>query len=222
MPSEIPIMEVVELIKKNLSNEEITREMESKGFNLEQISNALNQANIKQEVEGNMPEEQQSVPEAQPQEQPVQQEIPVPEESTMGQAIPTQESTYGAQDQGYQQPYYPQQAGAAYGDVQAIVEQVIEEKWKDMMKDTGDIKVFKARVADDIEAIKQEVIRTQKRLEDLQVAVMGKVKDYNTSVVKIGSDMKALEQVFGKILEPLTLNIKELGRITEELKSKKK
>ena len=131
----------------------------------------------------------------------------------------------GMQQDAFQQ-YPPQQAypqqSQSYGDMQALVEQIIEEKWQAVMKDMGDVRVFKARVGDDMEAVKQELMRTQKRLEDLQVAVMGKVKDYSDGVVKMGSDMKALEQVFTKIMEPLTLNVKELGKITEKLKGHKK
>jgi len=212
MVSEIPIQEALELINRGLSNEEITRKLEAKGFNLQQISDAISQANIKKGVEGNMPEQNM-------QESSMNQEIPLPQQEqqiAVGQSV---------QEQAYQQQqaYYPQQQSAPnYADTQAIVEQIIEEKWRDLMKDVGDISVFKARVSDDMEAVKQELIRTQRRLEDLQVAVMGKVKDYHAGVSQIGSDMKTLEQVFSKILEPLTMNIKELGRITNDLKGHKK
>ena len=64
------------------------------------------------------------------------------------------------------------------------------------------------------------ILRTQKRLEDIQVAVLGRVKDYNESVMNMGNDMKALEQVMSKIIEPLTQNIKDLNKITEHLKKK--
>ncbi|MDP3918716.1 MAG: hypothetical protein Q8Q35_02315 [Nanoarchaeota archaeon] len=212
MVSEIPIQEALELINRGLSNEEITRKLEAKGFNLQQISDAISQANIKKGVEGNMPEQNM-------QESSMNQEIPLPkQEHQIAVGQPVQEQAYQQQ-----QAYYPQQQSAPnYADTQAIVEQIIEEKWRALMKDVGDISVFKARVSDDMEAVKQELIRTQRRLEDLQVAVMGKVKDYHTGVSQIGSDMKALEQVFSKILEPLTMNIKELGRITNDLKGHKK
>ncbi len=227
MANEIPISEVLDLIKKGLSNEEITKQLEAKGFNLQQISDAINQAKIKEGVEGNMPE--QNMQEQQAQQQSAEQEIPLPQGTPEGQnqvqGVTEVQGGMPMQQQDQYQPApqqaYPQQ-GQSYGDMQALVEQIIEEKWQAMMKDVGDIRVFKSRVGDDMESVKQELMRTQKRLEDLQVAVMGKVKDYNDGVVKIGSDMKALEQVFTKIMEPLTLNVKELGRITESLKHKKK
>ena len=107
-------------------------------------------------------------------------------------------------------------------EMQAVVEQIVEEKWKEMVRNVGDINLFKARISDDIESVKQEVLRTQKRLEDIQVAVLGRVKDYNESVLNMGNDMKALEQVMSKIIEPLTQNVKDLNKLTEELKHHKK
>ena len=219
MASETPVSEALALIKQGLSNEEVTRNLEGKGFNLQEISDAINQASIKQGVEGNMPP--QNIPEP-----AMSQEIPVAPSQNQEEIIPAapvnpQAAVQEAAAYQQQQPYYPpQQAAPSYGDMQAIVEQIVEEKWQTMAKGVGDIGVFKARVGDDMESVKQELLRTQKRLEDLQMAVMGKVKDYHSGVERISSDMKALEKVFGKILEPLTMNIKELGRVTQDLKKK--
>ena len=207
--TEIPVNEALSMLKRGFRPEEVSRNLESKGYTLQQISDAMNQAQIKQGVEGNMPpqEMQESVLEE------GDFDIPLPQQEGAQQQAPPQQT--------YQQQYQmPQQAAVNYDEIQALVEQVVEEKWKEMMRSVGDINVFKARVGDDMEAVKQELLRTQKRLEDLQVAVLGKVREYNDSVLGIGNDMKALEEVFGKIMEPLVSNVKELGRITEELKKK--
>ena len=207
--TEIPVNEALNMIKQGFRPEEISRNLEGKGYTLQQVSDAMNQAQIKQGVEGNMPPQEM-------QESVLEQDgfdIPLPDQQGSAQQAPPQ--------QNYQQQYQmPQHAAVNYDEIQALVEQVVEEKWKEMMRSVGDINVFKARVGDDMEAVKQELLRTQKRLEDLQVAVLGKVREYNDSVLGIGNDMKALEEVFGKIMGPLVSNVKELGRITEELKKK--
>ena len=212
--TEIPVNDALGMLKKGFKREEITRSLEAKGYGLQQIADAINQAEIKQGVEGNMPpqEMQESV-----MDQNI--DIPLPEKagSEQQQAPPSQ-----AHYSSYQTPSYAMpQAAINYDEVQALVEQIVEEKWKELMRSVGDIHLFKARVGDDMEAVKQELLRTQKRLEDLQVAVLGKVKEYNDSVLGIGNDMKALEQVFSKIMEPLVTNVKELSKITEDLKQKK-
>ncbi len=199
--NQIPVNEVLNFLKQGRSNEEITNSLEQKGFNLQQISDAINQANIKMGVEGNMPPSGM-------QESSANQEIPIPEQEPQQVYASSNEPQY----------QMPQQTGPDYSDIQALVEEVVEEKWREFIKDVGDISVWKARVGDDLEATKQELLRTQKRLEELQTAVLGKVKDYNQTVLDINTEMKALEKVFGKILEPLTENIKELKKIANDMK----
>lgn len=105
--------------------------------------------------------------------------------------------------------------------IQEIAEIIIDEKWAELTNKLGNLSIWKDRVNSEIMAIKQEVLRTQSRFESLQNAMAGKLNDYNRNIININSEMKALENVLKKILEPLTTNIKELSRITKELKSKK-
>jgi len=217
---DIPVNEALEMLNRGLSKEEITRSLEPKGYNLQQISDAINQAKIKQGVK-NMPgqEMQPSMMDEGDLDIPMPQAAVAPQQ----QASQQPQQTISQTAQQYSQQYQPlpqQQMG--YEEMQAVVEQIVEEKWKDMARNVGDINMFKSKISDDVEAVKQEILRTQKRLEDLQVAVLGRVKDYNESVLNIGSDMKALEQVMSKIIEPLTQNVKDLNKLTEELKHHKK
>jgi SOS response regulatory protein OraA/RecX len=211
--AEIPVNEALDMLKKGFKKEEIARTLEARGYTLQQISDAINQADIKQGVKGRMPgqEVQESIMDQ-------ELDIPLPDQApAQQQQAPPAQQQYSS----YQQYQMPQaQAAVNYDEIQALVEQIVEEKWKEMMRSVGDINVFKARVSDDMEAVKQELLRTQKRLEDLQVAVLGKVREYNDSVLGISNEMKALENVFSKIMEPLVTNVKELGKITEELKKK--
>jgi len=105
--------------------------------------------------------------------------------------------------------------------MQEIAESIVEEKWEDFISKTGDINLWKETINNDIEAIKQEVLRTKERFNNLQNILIGKVTDYNKSVLELNSEMKSLEQVMQKIIEPLTTNVKELGKIAEDLKKKK-
>ena len=201
----VPVNEALQLLNSGMKDGEVSQVLEGQGYSLQDIAGAINQAKIKQGVEGNMP----------PQEQQMQESL---SDQNFDIPLPTDNNQQNyPQTQQYQMPAQPTMS---YEQMQAVVEQIVEEKWKDMMRNVGDMNVFRARVGDDMESVKQELLRTQKRLEDLQVAVLGKVKDYNESVINISNDMKALEQVFSKILTPLTQNVKDLSKITEELKKK--
>ena len=120
--------------------------------------------------------------------------------------------SYGYSGQGIQQDSSSQ--------VQEIVESLIEEKWEDVLNKVGDIGLWKERVEMDLTSIKQEIIRTQTHFMSLQKSVLGKVHDYNQSILDVNTEMQALEKVFQKILEPLSTNVKELSKITEKLKKK--
>jgi len=104
--------------------------------------------------------------------------------------------------------------------IEEIAESIIDEKWDELMADVGDITIWKEKTTDEIEAIKQEVIRLRNSFENLQVGVIGKVNEYNKNIGNVSAEMKALTQLFQKIIEPLTSNVKELGRITQAMKKK--
>lgn len=106
--------------------------------------------------------------------------------------------------------------------IQELVESVVDEKWDDMIAKLGNISLWRETVKNDVLAIKQEIVRIESRLENLQNSVLGKVSDYNKNIKDMGSELKAIEQVLKNILQPLTTNVKELSKITEKLKNKKR
>ena len=105
--------------------------------------------------------------------------------------------------------------------IQQLAEEIVDEKWDDLMNKVGDIRLWKDKIEMDITSIKQEIMRTQNHFANLQKAVLGKVSEYNENILNINTEMKSLEKVFEKILQPMTQNIKELDRITSKLKTKK-
>jgi len=106
--------------------------------------------------------------------------------------------------------------------IAALVEAVIDERWGQVVENMGDLISWREKISDDITSIKQEILRVQERFDRLQNSLYGKVEEYNKNIGEVGSEIKALEKVFEKIVNPLTSNIKELAKITAELKLKKK
>ena len=74
---------------------------------------------------------------------------------------------------------------------------------------------------DELVAVKQEVLRLGQRFANVEKSLLGKVSEYDEHVLNVTTEMKALEKVFEKIVQPLTSNIKELNKITRDLKAKK-
>ncbi len=232
MPKGTPTDTVLGLMKEGRTKQQIMQDLRSQGYGLQQINEAFNQASIKSGVEGDLAppggnmanEEYQPSEEMRISELEKEADIPVPapEQSSAYPAEPAQD--YGSMpspqdmaDAAAQQAM-PQGYGLSQDDVQSLVEEIIDEKWRELMSSVGDIATWKVQMADENEAIKQEILRIQGRFDNLQAAILGKVDEYSRGITDIGSEMKALEKVFEKILEPLSSNIKELARITEELR----
>ena len=103
-------------------------------------------------------------------------------------------------------------------EMEELIESVVEEKWRSFIENFGDIAIWKDRVRTELTSVKQELIRLEERFDNLQKAVLGRIKSYDKNILEVGSEIKALEKVFQNIIQPLNTNIKELSRITNKLK----
>ncbi len=99
-----------------------------------------------------------------------------------------------------------------------VAESIINERWDDFLGSVGNITMWKERTERDVVSVKQELVRMQQRFNQIEAALLGKVTDYEQDIKKVHTEMRALEKVFERILEPLVSNVKELGKVTEELK----
>jgi hypothetical protein len=218
---EIPTNKVLEMKKQGFQNNEIISDLKKLGYKHNQISNAIEQANIKQEISSpdssqtgitdeipigliNAPSPSQSVP------QQIQSTLPEPPKEPI-QELPSPSNLAP-------EPL----ERSSYDTIEEIAESIIKEKWDDLIKGVGDIKLWKERVDIDLEGVKQELIRTQQKFENLQKAVMGKVSEYSKGVTEISTEMRALERVLEKILAPLTKSIKDLQTVTDKITKTKK
>ncbi len=213
-----PTDKALELKKLGKEDHEIINELSKQNFKKQEISNALDLANVKNEIAPPLPSTQQS-------QSLNLDEVPSPSQ-------PVQENTTQQPQPGIPQPQSPQtmptqpvttfapepQERANYDMIEQIAESVISEKWDDLIKSVGDLKTWKEKIETDLAGTKQEILRMQSRFENLQKAVLGKVNEYSEGITDLNSEIKAMEKVFEKILEPLTRNVKELEEITKKMK----
>ena len=59
-------------------------------------------------------------------------------------------------------------------------------------------------------------------LETLHKAIVSKIGEYDKNLLDVGTEIKAMEKVFQKVLPTLTENVSELSRITRQVKLGKK
>lgn len=227
---DIPVDRILEMQKRGSQNSEIISSLKDQGYKHEQISSAMDQARVKTELSGmEMPERE-----------PIGEDNNVPfallnAPSPSRNQDPEFEEGYSEQDNNFMEPQHQtrnmmsESRGLApapleresYDAIEEIAESIIKEKWDDLVKNVGDIKLWKERVDIDLEGVKQELVRTQEKFEELQKALVGKIREYSEGVNSIGTEMKALERVLEKILAPLTKSVKDLQVVSEKLSKRK-
>ena len=202
----VPLSKVLELKRSGASKENIYSDLRKERFSNNQISDALSQADIKSEVNNN--------------EVPSSLLMDAPSPSSTSESFPIEsESSPIPRITPSTEVFAPMPAErASYDSMEQMAESIIKEKWQELTRSTGDIKTWKEKIDMDIQGVKQELLRTQERFENLQKALVSKIKDYDTSVTNVTTEMKALEKVLEKIMEPLSRNIKDLESVTKKLK----
>ena len=208
-----------------MPDEDIVEDLANKGHTYQEISEALNQADIKSGVASVSEDYAQH---GQMQESALSRgavvsgdNIPAPSPSDSANAESSFSPTVEMPSMSSPSiPYTHQAPSLSSEDVQELIESIIEDRWQQVVVSVGDISLWKSQVDDDLTAIKQEILRVGDRMTRLQASLVGRVDEYGKSISKVGSEVEALEKVFQKIMDPLTYNIKELNRITQDLKRK--
>jgi hypothetical protein len=208
----VPTEEVIGMKKEGADKGDIIGKLEKEGYSETSISNAIGQADLKERVEGGgVTGEELEAP------------SPGMKPSIMskgGGALPSTPAMTAAP---ISMPTPTPVIGGGKESMEIIeelTESIVKEKWDELMKDVGNIALWKDKMQTDIRSLKQELLRVEQRFENLQKGVVGKIGEYGKGMVEVTSEIKALEKVMQKITEPLAENIKELNKITKELKGK--
>lgn len=204
----VPTDLVIQMRQQGLSNNQVTQNLQSQGYTSSQIFDAMNQADVKGAVES-APVGAGPSPEA----------PPVGPPPTPG-VVPS----YPSQSPEVPAPSSPMQAapGTELERIEEITEAIIDEKWDELMKSVDKIVAWKETTESRIIKIEQAIKDLKERFEELHKGILAKVGEYDKGIRDVGSEIKAMEGVFKKVLPTLTENVGELSRITKSMKGKKK
>ena len=199
-----PMDHVVEMQQKGFSNDQIAQSLQQQGYNAAQISDAINQASF-----GPM----QAAPEMTQdygmyEQQYPQQQYPQEQQMPMQQPYP--------QQQGYGQP--EAQAPLTEDRMQEIAEAIIDEKWEEFAKDIKKVIEWKEKSEDRLAKLEQQLIDLRLSIDSLTKSIMGKITQYDQNILDVGTEVKAMEKVFQKVLPSLTESVNKLDRMTKTYK----
>ena len=93
------------------------------------------------------------------------------------------------------------------------------EKWLEVKSKIADVIEWKTYAEKRISSVDDRIKRIEGSLDRLQAALLSKVQEYGRSIKDLGAEMSGLQGAFGKILTPFVDNMRELSKITGELKT---
>ncbi len=194
MPDGSPINDIMQMRGQGLSNNQIIQTLQRSGYSNTQIFDAMNQADTKMAVEGMQP-----VGESFSQEVFAQPEIQVTNSpgSQMREVFSDPQNDV---------------------KIEELVETIIEEKWQEILRDINKIVEWKNKVESRLSEAEIKLDNLRENFSDLQRAVIGKVNDYDKHIQEVGSEIKAMEKVFSKVLPVFSENVNELSNIASKLK----
>ncbi len=205
MPTENINKKIEEMKKRGSSNTKIIDTLKKEGFSSQEIYDAL--SNEGEKIGNDL-------------------EAPAPVSEEMDTAEEREENTEREEEIDFGMPTMrsppPTQIPTRQSteQIEEIAESIIEEKWDELSATIGDLNMWKEKTASEIEAMKQEILRIRNSFENLNNIVIGRVDEYHKGITDVGIEIKALNKIIEKIIQPLTTNVKELSKITEKLKKK--
>lgn len=115
-------------------------------------------------------------------------------------------------------------AGSASPEVpkkfEELAESIVEEKWQEFTRELGKITELQNSSGSRLDKLEQSIGDMKSDLESLHKAIVSKISEYDKNLLDVGTEIKAMEKVFQKVLPELTGSVTELSRITKTVKSR--
>ena len=119
------------------------------------------------------------------------------------------------------QDYVPTQA-IDVETINDLTNQIIDEKIQDINKEISLFSKFRKETAYKIQEIDKKLSKVKDSLDDLQLAIIKKIGNYGEDIENITKELKATQNSFSKIIDPLMDGVRDTEKTTESHKSKKK
>lgn len=197
MPADSPKSMVLQMRQQGMSNYQIIQELQNKGYNSQQVFDAMSAADPM-----NIPADAL----------PQQEEMP---------QMPMQDPLMASPQPMMMQQQNQGPSADSRERIEEMAEAIIDEKWEELVKSINKIIEWKEKVESNLTKLEQEMKDMKESFNQLHSGIMGKITDYDQNIVNVGSELKAMEKVFQKVLPAFTENINELNRAVKTLKTKK-
>ncbi|MEM3190870.1 MAG: hypothetical protein QW292_02005 [Candidatus Parvarchaeota archaeon] len=105
--------------------------------------------------------------------------------------------------------------------IQAILEQIIEEKWKASSSEIEFLKNSVKKADDFAHAVSEQLDKLSQRVDTIQNMMMGKTEEYNKALMDVNVELEAFNKVIDKLVPAMSDSIKELRDLISDFKTQK-
>ncbi|MDP3990391.1 MAG: hypothetical protein Q8Q01_04255 [archaeon] len=113
------------------------------------------------------------------------------------------------------------QDGNLYERIEEITEQMIDEKWDELINEVKKIIEWKNKIEERQLKLQHDFDTLKEDFKVLYQGVLGKLEDYDGRMRDVGTELKAVGKVFKDVIPEFVDNVKEFSRLTESAKKKK-
>ena len=224
--------QIMNMKSQGLPEDEIIERLQEQGISPRQISDALNQVQVKNAVSGqnNLQNEKMNTS--------IENELPPPRPEEFPEQEHYEEEQYiqqpmqsSFQPQRFQPNFYQPEQNYGEGDnvdtMIEVAEQVFAEKMSEIGKQLDSLKELKTLTGSKIEHIEERLRKIEGIINRLQIDVLKKVSSYGDNLQSIKNEMSMMQNSFGKIVntqvnkKPVTKK-KATKKISKKSNKKKK
>lgn len=196
-PQGLPVDQVTSMREQGYTNNQIIQALQKDGYTSQQVFDAMKQSDLNASQGGPVAEEQPS------------QGMPPPPEPQQPDDIPPPAA-----------PISNAQQNIDSERIEQIAESIIEEKLDEVYKDIERMSDWKDTVEKRLADLESNSAKLKEDFDKLHSSLLGKIGEYDQNILNVGTEIKAMEKVFQKILPTLTDNVKQLSEITKSTKKK--
>ncbi len=199
------VPDVSAMLANGMSQQDIIDNLRQQGYDSTTIKNALITAIKNQGNRPNAPQQAQQVQQNEP--ETISQNI---QQTPQFIPQPRQESASNLQIN-----------NSNIENIQQILEQIIEEKWKASASELNSLRSSLNINSNSIETIKDQIEKLGQRIDSIQNTMIGKTEEYNRTVSDVNVELQAFEKVIDRLIPAISDSIKELRDLIDDFKTKK-
>jgi len=187
--AKIPVPEVLQFRNQGLTDNLIAEELRKRGYNPQQITMALSEADSSGGEGSGMG----------------YGPLPPPSMSPGYGPSPAASSSNGRDD-------------ALFERIEDTVESMVDEKWDELIGEVKKIVDWKEKVEERMAKVESDIDKIKEDFKLLHQGVLGKLDDYDQRMIDVDTELKAVGKVFKDVVPEFVENVKELGSITQNMK----